>query len=375
MTLRFRLVGCFYIGFCLLLTGCATNTPIATKDNSLEKMAGRPNSSSISSTQTDSSDLQKIAVLWQTRTQESAVKDYPIGPGDVLQISVPAMEELKDRNVRVTSEGTILLPFIGRVQVAGLTEDELAEQLRPRLKDYLRNPRVSIFVKEYNSRQVAVLGAVTRPGLYNLTSGSENILDMISRAGGILPDAEPRIHLIPTEPLSREAAKEVASTLPAGLLPKDATSPVLKKTEPILIDVKELSYGGHQLYLSLPVRPGDTIMVPGGAQILVDGWVEKPGAFKMSPGLTVSGAIAAAGGTLFAADTSTVTVIRPNRDGKKISVAADLDKIKSGEMSDIGLQGGDIVEVSSSSAKLVPYGVYYFFKEIVRFGVGANLIK
>ena len=121
MTLRFRLVGCFYIGFCLLLTGCATNTPIATKDNSLEKMAGRPNSSSISSTQTDSSDLQKIAVLWQTRTQESAVKDYPIGPGDVLEISVPAMEELKDRNVRVTAEGTILLPFIGRVQVAGLT--------------------------------------------------------------------------------------------------------------------------------------------------------------------------------------------------------------------------------------------------------------
>src|SRR4026208_194320 len=130
MTLRFRLVGCFYIGFCLLLTGCATNTPIATKDNSLEKMAGRPNSSSISSTQTDSSDLQKIAILWQARTQESVVNDYPIGPGDVLEISVPAMEEIKDRQVRVTADGTISLPFIGTIKAAGLIEAGLVEQLR-----------------------------------------------------------------------------------------------------------------------------------------------------------------------------------------------------------------------------------------------------
>jgi polysaccharide export outer membrane protein len=283
------------------------------------------------------------------------------------------MEELKDRTVRVTAEGTILLPFIGRVQVAGLTEAELAEQLRPRLQDYLRNPRVFIFVKEYNSRQVAVLGAVTRPGLYNLTSGSENILDMVSRAGGILPEAEPRIHLIPTEPLKGDAVKEVVSTLPIGLVPKDPASTILRKTDPILIDVRELSYGGHQAYLSLPVRPGDTIMVPGGAQILVEGWVEKPGAFKMSPGLTVTGAVAAAGGALYAADKSTVKVIRPIRDGKKVSLTADLEKIKNGEMSDISLQGGDIVQVSSSSLKLVPYGIYHLFSNVIRIGAGVPL--
>ena len=93
---------------------------------------------------------------------------------------------------------------------------------------------------------------------------------------------------------------------------------------------------------------------------------DKPGAFKMSPGLTVSGAVAAAGGVLFAADTSTVTVIRSNRDGKKISLAARLENFKAGEMADIGLQGGDIVQLSSSTAKLVPYGIDHFFKEIMR---------
>ena len=317
--------------------------------------------------------MDKLADLWRRRSEKTPSSDYPIGPGDVLQISVPAMEEIKDRDVRVTADGTISLPFIGRVHAAGLTEAELAEQLLPRLKDYLRNPRVFIFVKEYNSRQVAVLGAVVRPGLYNLTSGSENIFDMISRAGGILPDAEPRIYLIPTEPLKGDAAKEVVSTLPVGLLPKDPASPILKKTEPIVIDVKELSYGGHQVYLSLPVRPGDTIMVPGGAQILVEGWVDKPGAFKMTPGLTVTGAVAAAGGVLYPADSSTVRVIRSASDTKRISLTVDLDKIKNGEMSDIGLQGGDIVQVSFSTAKVVPWGIYEFFKDIVRVGVAGNV--
>ena len=372
MNLRFHLLEAFYVGLCLLLVGCATNATDATKDAGSDKMSASstPDYSSASSTDAEVNDLQKLAELWRKRTKDSAVNEYPIGPGDVIEISVPAMEELKNRSVRVTAEGTILLPFIGHVQAAGLTEAELVEQLQPRLKDYLRNPRVSIFVKEYNSRQVAVLGAVTRPGIYNITSGSENILEMISRAGGILPESESRIHLIPVEPLKGEAAKEVVSTLPADLLPKDLASPILKKTAPILIDVKELSYGGHQHYLSLPVRPGDTIMVPGGAQILVEGWVEKPGALKMSPGLTVSGAVAAAGGVLFAADTSTVAVIRPNRDGKTVSLPANLDKIKKGEMSDIRLQGGDIVQVSSSSVKLVPYGIYELFKNVIRVGAG-----
>jgi protein involved in polysaccharide export with SLBB domain len=111
-------------------------------------------------------------------------------------------------------------------------------------------------------------------------------------------------------------------------------------------------------------------MVPGGAQILVEGWVDKPGALKMTPGLTVAGAVAAAGGALFAADTSTVRVIRSNRGGKTISLAADLEKIKNGEMHDIGLQGGDIVQVSSSTAKLVPYGIYELFRNTIRLGAG-----
>jgi len=95
----------------------------------------------------------------------------------------------------------------------------------------------------------------------------------------------------------------------------------------------------------------------------------------MTPGLTVSGAVAAAGGALFAGDTSTVRVIRPDRDKNKISLLADLEKIKDGEMPDIRLQGGDIVQVSSSNAKLVPYGIYELFKNVIRIGAGIPLFR
>ena len=183
---------CAFVSLFLCLFGCATHS---TQE---DKSIGVPQSSngafSSASIPGEKSDLDKLADLWRTRSQKTPSYDYPIGPGDVLQISVPAMEEIKDRDVRVTADGTISLPFIGRVQAAGLTEAELAEQLLPRLKDYLRNPRVFIFVKEYNSRQVAVLGAVVRPGLYSLTSGSENILDMISRAGGSCPRQSPEFN-------------------------------------------------------------------------------------------------------------------------------------------------------------------------------------
>lgn len=318
-------------------------------------------------------DVDRLTRLWEQRTKYSVVSDYPIGPGDLLQVSVPAMDEIRERDARVSADGTISLPFVGRLIAQGFTLEEFSEELRQRLREYLRNPRVFVFVKESNSRQVAVLGAVARPGLYSLTSGSENIFDMIARAGGVLPDADQRIQFIPTEPLKGDAAKDVVSTLPVALRPNHPELTLLKKTEPIFVDVKELSTGGRQVYLSLPVRPGDTIMVPGGAQVLVEGWVDKPGAYKMTPGLTLTAAVAAAGGQVFASSPSDVRVIRSGRDGKKFSLTADLDRIKNGEIADIGLQGGDLVHVSYSTVKLIPWGIYGLLRDVVNVGFGGKI--
>ena len=264
------------------------------------------------------------------------------------------------------------LPFIGKVQAAGLTGEELEQNLAQRLQQYMYKPRVIVFVKEYRSRQVAVLGAVPKPGLYSLTGSSDTLLDMLSQAGGMQQGADPKIYLIPAEPVDKKQIAQITATLPDSLLQQDTAPLILKRTDPIEIDMKQLALGSNQKYLALPVWPGDVIMVPGGGQVLVAGWVARPGAYSLSPGLTVAGVVIQAGDALFPAEVSNVKVIRAEKGGSKSFIFADLKKIKRGEEIDVALQGGDIVEVSAETSKLIPYGLYRFFSSIFSAGVSAS---
>jgi polysaccharide export outer membrane protein len=320
----------------------------------------------------DQADLQKLVRLWEVRSEENLGSDYPIGVGDVLEISVPAIEELRSRTVRIAREGTIALPFVGKVQAAGLTGEELEQNLAERLQQYMYKPRVIVFVKEYHSRQVAVLGAVTRPGLYSLTGSNDTLLDMLSQAGGMQPGADPKIYLIPAEPVDKKQVAQITATLPDSLLQQDAAPLILKRTDPIQIDMKQLALGSNQKYLALPVWPGDVIMVPGGGQVFVAGWVARPGAYSLSPGLTITGVVIQAGDVLFPADVNNVKLVRSEKGGSKSFIFADLKKIKRGEESDVVLQGGDIVEVSAETAKLIPYGLYRFVSNMFSAGVSAT---
>src|SRR5437588_9044905 len=185
----------------ICVAGCAAQAAHSTPAGN--SVAGAPqNREAFSPTALlgDKSDLEKLAALWLKRSQEKANSDFPIGPGDVVEISVPAIEELRTRTVRISGDGTLALPFIGKIEVAGLTEEELQQKVVERLKEYMYSPRVIVFVKEYRSRQVAVLGAVPKPGLYSVANGADTLLDVISQAGGISPGADPKLYLIPAEP-------------------------------------------------------------------------------------------------------------------------------------------------------------------------------
>jgi polysaccharide export outer membrane protein len=376
---RTRLGGELAALCCLLLLpymgGCASHPVSLVKAEQPLLPSGQPDSDRELFTPNgqELTGLERLAQLWQRRTQDRPLTDYPMGPGDILEITVPAMEELRGRVVRISGEGTIALPLIGAVKAAGLTEEELREAIRRRLENYMHNPQLDLFVRDYRSRQVAVIGAVSKPGLYNLASETDTVLDLVALAGGMRDEAAQRILLIPAEPTDPGKAKALAAVLPAQLVSRDPSPLLLKQTDPLVIDLNNLARGGHQRYLSLPARPGDVIMVPGSGQVLVQGWVGKPGAYRITPGLTALGAVAAAGGPLFAADTSAVQVIRTGKRGEKISYLADLEKIKSGEKPDISAQEGDVIEVTSSSAKLIPYGIYRFFTSIFNVGMGASV--
>lgn len=120
----------------------------------------------------------------------NAEVDATLGAGDVFDVRVFGEEELSN-SYRVAQDGTIDMPLVGRVEVAGLEPPHVADLIATRLRDgeFLRDPQVSIFVQEYNSKRVSVVGAVARPGTFPVTSDL-TVVEAISMAGGFTSIAD-----------------------------------------------------------------------------------------------------------------------------------------------------------------------------------------
>lgn len=354
--------------------GCAMTSPSSAPRIDSTSIALAPSSqSAVLTSGREAADEEVLARLWLRRAHEGSPSDLPLGPGDVLEISVTPVAEVQNYATRVSGDGAISLPLIGSLQVAGVNESALSEAIRRRFAEtYVRDPQVHVFVREYRSRLVAVVGAVEKPGAYNLTKGNDTLLDVISQAGGMTKEAAPRLLLFPAEAYANGVPVEIAasSSTPLGVTSAAAAA---ERPEPLVISLDSLARGSGQRYLTLPARPGDVIMAPASGEVLVDGWVDKPGSYKITPGLTMLGAVTAAGGLKFAADSSAVKITRTGRQNERVILFSDLEKVKSGESPDISLQEGDVIEVASSSAKLVPYGVYSFFANMFRLGATAPL--
>src|SRR5579885_2343392 len=130
--------------------------------------------------------------------QPASVRDYVIGPEDVLDISVWKEPDLS-RSLPVRLDGKISMPLLNDVQAAGLTATELSQSITEKLKKYLNAPRVTVMVSQMNSQRIYVLGEVTRPGAYPLLPGM-TILQAISSAGGLTQFANSkRIFLLRNE--------------------------------------------------------------------------------------------------------------------------------------------------------------------------------
>jgi len=309
---------------------------------------------------------------------------FSLGPGDVLRISVPQIPQLRDRTERVSEDSTIALPLLGVIDVRGMTQQDLLGDLTHRVKKYMYHPQVAVFLLHSESREVAVLGAVKTPGRYMITSRSDSIMTMISRSGGMTGEAASRIIFIPgsvaqerartsnsssslTSPTLEGSDGRGSSVSPVALR-ESADLDVVTKQKHLNQVVINTSGTADERYLELPVQPGDVIIVPAAGQVTVQGWVDKPGAFSVTPGLTVLGSIAAAGGALFS---SSATLLREQGNDRKLELPLDLRRIRRGEDPDVPVQGGDVVVIERSAAGAVPYSLYFLAQRI---GVGVPLI-
>jgi len=254
--------------------------------------------------------------------EPSFVREYRIGPKDLLEITVFELPDL-NQTVRVSEDGTITLPLLKQVKVDGLTKDELEQRISSLLEEkYLQNPRVSVFIKEYQSKLVAVIGAVENPGMYELI-GRLTLLQMISKAGGFKESVSNQIFVL------REGEKGA--------------------TERIAIDLDDLMVNGNPK-LNILLQPNDVINVPVDKlmSVYVFGAVRNPGKIevKMSKRITLLQAVGNAGGLADGAKQSGIRLKRiDRRTGKETEMKVNLGDIIKGKKRDIELQEGDVIIV------------------------------
>ena len=321
-----------------------------------------------------------LEALWNARRANA--NDFAIGPGDVLDIQVTDVKELEDRMVRVDGKGDIDLPLLGSLHVAGLSEHELDSLLVSKLGDYLYHPQAQIFVKSYNNRQVAVTGEVKSPADYTLNGPGDTVRELIQRAGGMTLQASPEIVL--TLGTAVIAQGSTPSTPAKGNYSAASYDPISQASStdssesveassivanPFIIDLSRNSHQGR--YLDLPARPGDTIFVPAAGTVSTVGWVYRTQTTPITRNLSVIGAIAASGGTLFAANEHAVQIVRRQTNGDRVVLTVDVASIRAGKSPDVPLQDGDIVDVPYSAYKIPGYALYYAAQGIVSFAPAA----
>jgi polysaccharide export outer membrane protein len=263
--------------------------------------------------------------------------DYRIGPEDLLQITLFNVPEgdgkltLTPRNIsaRVSHQGFITLPLIGAVQVKGLTASALEQVLAARYDRYIHNPQVGVFVAEYRQR-VSVIGAVNKPGAYELT-GPRTIIDMLALAGGVTERAGSQVHVY------RET-KEGRQSHVIDLL--------------VLANSASLINADNAAMVNLLVQPGDVINVPQAGMFFVDGAVKNPGSFPLGRSYFLTQALATAGGVdEELASLREIAIFRRKGRGQVETIQVDLAAIRAGTAPDPQIEADDVIVVPTSTAK------------------------
>jgi polysaccharide export outer membrane protein len=275
-------------------------------------------------------------------------RDYKIGPEDLLEISIFEEEKL-NKTVRVSSQGNISLPLLGILRVKGLTANELEKEIRDLLAEkYFQDPHVSVFIKEYRSQRISVMGAVEKPGVIDVT-GQKTVLDILPMAGGLKENAGPLLFLIRPPRPEEETSKE--------------------KRDSFVIDLEELLVKGD-LTLNLRLTHSDVINIPVSGKIFVGGEVKNPGGFPMGgKKMTIGQAITLAGGLKYEANGSETKIFRYSEKGTEREVlSVNVYAIQKGENEDPYLKENDIIIVPKSGVKAFLTGFRDTFKGFLGFG-------
>jgi polysaccharide biosynthesis/export protein len=223
---------------------------------------------------------------------------YVVGPQDQLAITVLEENDLTNK-YRVDSDGTIQMPYIGRVQAAGLSVEELRRRITVALQNgWIRNPQVLVGVDQFKARSVIVSGAVRSPGKVALTGLTISLLEALTLAGSATSGASNQV-------IVAHAAK-----------------PGEKPGDPVVVDRRELELG--RAGMDVVLQDGDIINVPEAKKFWISGQVKNPGNYVLDTGTTLAQALILAGGLTERGSDRRITIKRDVR-GKVQEIPAKMD--------------------------------------------------
>lgn len=336
-----------------------------------QDQSSRPKTLAVSpanSTQGINQRLQELARDGAGESGSRMIGDYRIGAEDLLEVSVYGAPDLS-QTVRVSSDGWISLPLAGNVHAEGQTARELEGEIEGLLeKDYMKHPQVNVFLKEIQSHPVSVIGAVGKPGVFQIR-GEKSLIEVLSMAQGLADDAGDSVIV-----MRRNGANSVAS---ASLPPLDdshaapdsnsksgtlvaasfSNSSTVANHESLQINLKDLLTSADSRF-NIAVYPGDVVKVPPAGIVYVVGQVRKPGGFllKTNENLSVLQALALAEGTTSTSAGKNARIIRmENASGDKKEIPINLNRILAGKSPDLTLQAKDILFIPNSAGKSAFY--------------------
>jgi polysaccharide export outer membrane protein len=276
------------------------------------------------------------ALLWAASAAE--IVRGVLGPDDSVTIMALNVDEIS-KQWRIGPSGELNLPMVGRFKAAGMTADQLETEIANRLKQFVHDPQVTVFVSDFKSHPVTVSGAVDKPGTLQLEKPTP-LFAVIAQAGGI-KDAGPTVTLtrrVENGPIPASGARES----------KDGQFSILE------LPIQSVLRGNGDA-ANVEVRPFDTVTVSQekrARMVFLSGEVNRPGGIELTTQETVSlsKALAMAGGVTHSAKPSRTVIRHINSKGQETAFAfVDLKRVLSGKAKDLTLTDGDVVVVPSSS--------------------------
>jgi polysaccharide export outer membrane protein len=237
------------------------------------------------------------AVLMASAVQVYAAARETLGAGDTIRVTVFQNPDLTTET-RISEQGTIVFPLIGEVTVAGQTPVGAGARIAEQLKqgNFLKSAQVNVSVVQVRSRQVSVLGYVARPGRYALDDISSKLTDILAFAGGISPGGADTVTVVG----DRNGSE--------------------KKLE---INIPEMIRNGD-MSANFNVQSGDTIYVPAAPVFYIYGEVQRAGAYRLEPDMTVMHALSLGGGLTPRGTTRGLQIHRRIPNGTVVNIEVKL---------------------------------------------------